>query len=331
MELTLENCLSIAGAVIDGEPPGLKTLLAVAETKDEDVFNLVAGADLIRNSFFKKQIHLCTICNAKSGRCSEDCSFCSQSGFHKSAIDIYPLLSREKLISIPASLEGTPVNRFSYVTSGRGLPSDEVAMIADVVSGLGKTGLSFCASLGIILDQDFSVLKKAGLTRYHHNLETAQSHFGKICTTHSFEERVQTIQRAKKAGLEICSGGIFGIGETDNQVLELALELKALDVDAIPLNFLAPIAGTRLEGFSGLTPLRCLKIIALFRYVLPDKDIFICGGRQLNLKRLEPFMFHAGASGIMTGNYLTTQGAVLDADLELMREMLFSPRLKPEI
>jgi len=318
-----EHYLSIARGIINGDPLDLETLQNICRTKDEDVFKLLPGADLIRNFYREKKIHLCTICNAKSGKCSEDCGFCPQSAYHKTQIDNYRLLGKEKLIQIPKSLSQTPVNRYSIVTSGRGLSAGEVNQVARTFSSLEKTRLSYCASLGIIRDQDFDTLKKAGITRYHHNLETAESHFEKICTTHTFKDRVATIQRAQKAGLEICSGGIFGIGETDCQVLELALELKRLNVDAVPLNFLSPIPGTSMEGFSNLTPLKCLKIIALFRYVLPEKDILICGGRQLNLKQLVPYIFHAGASGIMTGNYLTTQGASLDDDLEMISQLGF--------
>jgi len=326
MKPSLKNMISIAEKIISSETPDLRTLASIAEIKDKDVFNLVAGADLIRNAFFKKEIHLCTICNGKSGRCSEDCSFCAQSKFHTSDIDVYPLLSKEKLMETPLHLYDTPVNRYSVVTSGKGLKSDEVIRLSLAFSSLDKSRLSYCASLGILEENDFKILKKAGVTRYHHNLETAESHFKNICTTHLFEDRVNTIKKAKKAGLEICSGGIFGIGETDDQVMELALELKRLDVDAVPLNFLSPVPETRMENFSDLTPLRCLKIIALFRYTLPDKDIFVCGGRQLNLKKLEPYMFHAGASGMMTGNYLTTKGARLDEDLKMIRQLHFKPR-----
>ncbi len=322
----ITNFTKLAEEIISGKTPDLKALTAIAETKDEDVFNLLAGADLIRNAFFKKEIHLCTICNGKSGQCSEDCSFCAQSKFHTSNIDVYPLLSKEKLMEIPLNLYDTPVNRYSVVTSGKGLKSDEVKRMSLAFSSLDKSELSYCASLGILEENDFKILKKAGVTRYHHNLETAESYFKNICTTHSFEDRVNTIKKAKKAGLEICSGGIFGIGETDDQVLELALELKRLNVDAVPLNFLTPVPGTRMEKFSDLTPLRCLKIIALFRFVIPDKDIFVCGGRQLNLKRLEPYMFHAGASGMMTGNYLTTKGADLNEDLEMISQLHFKPQ-----
>lgn len=323
MSLNSEHYLNIAREIIKGSFPDLRILQDICEMPDEDVFNLLPGADLVRNFHKGKKVHLCTICNAKSGKCTEDCGFCPQSASHQTQIDNYGLLEKEKLTRIPKSLFDTPVNRYSVVTSGRGLCADEVNQVARAFSSLGKTRLSYCASLGIIQDQDFDILKKAGITRYHHNLETAESHFENICTTHTFKDRVSTIKRAQKFGFEICSGGIFGIGETNNQVLELALELKRLNIDAVPLNFLSPIPGTPMEGLSSLTPLKCLKIIALFRYVLPEKDIFVCGGRQLNLKQLVPYMFHAGASGIMTGNYLTTQGATLDDDLEMIKQLGF--------
>ncbi|WP_022663907.1 biotin synthase BioB [Desulfospira joergensenii] len=323
MSLNTEDCLSIARGIITGSPPDLKTLHDICETPDDDVFNLLAGADLIRNFYQGKKINLCTICNAKSGKCSENCGFCPQSAFHQTQIENYGLLGKEELTQIPKRLSGSHVNRYSVVTSGRGLSSDEVDLVAQAFLSLEGKRLSYCASLGIIQDQDFDVLKNAGVTRYHHNLETAESHFKKICTTHTFKDRIDNIKRAQKAGFEICSGGIFGIGETNSQILELALELKRLDIDAVPLNFLSPIPGTPMEGLSKLTPLKCLKIIALFRYVLPEKDIIICGGRQLNLKQLVPFMFHAGANGIMTGNYLTTQGASLEDDIEMIIQLGF--------
>lgn len=327
MSLNTDHYLSIARGITTDSPPDLKTLHDICETSDEDVFNLLPGADLIRNFHKGKKIHLCTICNAKSGKCSEDCRFCPQSALHQTQIENYGLLGKEELTQIPESLTDAPVNRYSVVTSGRGLSSDEVDLVAQAFSSLEKKRLSYCTSLGIIQDRDFNILKKAGVTRYHHNLETAESYFEKTCTTHTFKNRVDTIKRAQKAGFEICSGGIFGIGETNRQVLELALELKRLDVDAVPLNFLSSIPGTRMEGPSNLTPLKCLKIIALFRYVLPEKDIFICGGRQLNLKQLVPYIFHAGASGIMTGNYLTTKGAGLKDDLEMITQLGFEPRI----
>lgn len=186
-------------------------------------------------------------------------------------------------------------------------------------------GVDLCASLGILDDDALKKLAAAGVSRYHHNLETARTHFSSICTTHTFDQRIETLAKAKKAGMSVCSGGIFGMGETDKQILELAMELKTLNVDAVPLNFLSPIPGTPLETADLLTPLRCLKIIALFRYVLPDKQILICGGREANLGILQPMIFFAGASGIMTGNYLTTQGPSLENDLDMLDQLGLVP------
>ncbi len=325
--MSSEQYLNLAKKIITGFTPDIDVFKTIARLEDDSIFHLFAGADLIRHTYFKNRIHLCTICNGKSGKCSEDCKFCSQSKFHDATIDTYPLLEKEKLQQGALELMDSPVNRYSVVTSGKRLTTDEVIDVAQAFSELESEDLSYCVSLGILGEADLKLLKESGVTRYHHNLETARSHFDDICTTHSFEDRVNTIKLAKAAGMSICSGGIFGIGETDDQVLELALELKALDVDAIPLNFLTPIPGTGLEGKTELTPLRCLKIISLFRYVLPDKDIFICGGRQLNLKMLHPYIFHAGASGIMTGNYLTTDGQGLNDDLEMIQQLGFKTDL----
>jgi biotin synthase len=220
----------------------------------------------------------------------------------------------------------TPISRYSVVTSGKRLPREELMAVAGALAELDQTRISTCASLGILESEDFQVLKKAGLTRYHHNLETAESHFKRMCTTHTYGERVDTILAARAEGLSLCVGGVFGIGETDEQVLELALALRNLDVDAVPVNFLVPIKGTAAESYSRLTPLRCLKIISLFRYVLPDKDLIICGGREANLKDLHPLIFYAGASGIMTQDYLTTAGRALKDDVDMIDQLGFFTR-----
>jgi biotin synthase len=169
---------------------------------------------------------------------------------------------------------------------------------------------------------------EAGITRYHHNLETCKSYFPQVCTTHTYDERVKTLIAAKKAGLSICAGGIFGIGETDDHIFELALALRELDIDSVPINFLVPVKGTPFSHLNNLTPLRCLKIIAFFRYFLPSKEIIICGGRENNLGELHTMVFFAGASGIMTGNYLTTKGRTLQKDLRMIDQLGFSTREK---
>jgi len=318
--------MDIAGRVISGRDLDQGTYTALARTPLEDLFSLMAGADIIRQAFFQNTVHLCTICNGKSGRCSENCSFCSQSGYATADIDVYPLLPESELQKGAVAAMTSGVHRYSIVTSGRGLSDPEVQQIADAIAGLQPAPLSFCVSLGILGPDAFKTLKAAGVTRYHHNLETSRSHFPNICTTHSFQDRVDTIKAAQKAGLSVCAGGLFGIGETMEQVLEMALELKTLDVDAVPVNFLTPISGTSLAGQKNLTPLRCLKIISLIRYVLPQKDILVCGGRMGNLKLLHPMIFFAGASGLMTGRYLTTDGNQLEEDLEMIQQVGFEIR-----
>ena len=322
------SLLAAAEDILSGSPPDQGKYEEMADIPDKDAHLLFPGADLIRESHFGRSVHLCTICNGKSGRCSENCSFCAQSAHARTDARIYPLMEMEEMQKRGIEASKTPIHRYSIVTSGRGLPSKEVERVAGALGPLVHEGIDTCASLGILKESDLDILKRAGVTRYHHNLETSKSHFDGVCTTHTYEERVETIRAAKNAGLSLCAGGIFGIGETDRQVLELALTLKALDVDSVPVNFLVPVKGTSAEGMRYLTPLRCLKIISLFRYVLPDKEIIVCGGRKTGLKDLHPLVFYAGASGIMTGDYLTTSGRALEEDLEMLEQIGFVPREK---
>nr|WP_320192393.1 biotin synthase BioB [uncultured Desulfobacter sp.] len=326
MKYTIESYIDIAKNIIDGQRPENNVYHHLALTEDKDVFKLMAGADLIRNSFFKREIHLCSIYNGKSGMCSEDCRFCAQSKFHASDIEIYPLMPKAELQKGAYELMDTQVHRYSIVTTGKGLPDNEVRRVGDALGELSSKKLSYCVSLGILNDAPMDYLKACGVGRYHHNLETCRSHFDSVCTSHTYDDRINTIKRAKRAGLSVCSGGIFGVGESMAQVLELAFELNALKVDAVPINFLTPMPGTCFEGKNNLTPMKCLKIISIMRYVLPDTDIIICGGRILNLKKLHSLIFQAGANGIMTGNYLTTKGNQLQEDLNMIHQLGFEPK-----
>ncbi|MBW2369033.1 MAG: biotin synthase BioB [Deltaproteobacteria bacterium] len=318
--------IELAQQIVDGNTPSNDVFAAMAQFPDRDAFQMLAGADLIREHFFGKTIHLCTICNGKSGRCSEDCRFCAQSAHFETDAPQYPLMDHDTLVECGALASGTPINRYSIVTTGRGLPDGEVAHIAAALKKGAESGIHTCASLGILEEGALSVLKDAGVDRYHHNLETCESHFPATCSTHDYQDRVETIRHAKKLDMSVCAGGIFGIGESREQVLELALALRELGVDAVPLNFLVPIKGTPLAQGAKLTPMQCLKIIALYRFVLPDKEIIICGGREANLKELHPLVFYAGASGIMTGNYLTAAGRSLENDLEMIARLEFTIR-----
>ncbi len=311
---------NLACAVASGHLPTQDELDRLLSLPYTQVTSLFPGADMLRAKHFGKKISLCAITSAKSGKCSEDCAFCAQSAHHRTG-DGYPLRNWMELAETGKSIAGRTIKRFSMVTSGRSASFDEIQEIVRAIRELDGHNVLTCASLGILKAGDFDRLKKAGLKRYHHNLETAPGFFPNICTTHNIADRIRTVQAAKKAGLSVCSGGVFGIGETDVQVVELARTLRDLDVDAVPVNFLVPVPGTTLENLPGVTPLRCLKIISLMRYIIPDREIIICGGRMENLHELHPFVFMAGASGIMTGNYLTRQGRTLDEDTRLIKDL----------
>jgi len=302
-------------------------ILAIAE--QADIMLLLAHANLVRQHFHGDAIDLCAIVNAKSGRCSEDCAFCAQSAHFKTAVQEYPLLSTEKIIAAAENSLHSSTHRFSIVTSGRGVSAAEdfESICATVGQLAAMPAMAPCASLGILSGEQFARLKQAGLKRYHHNLETAESFYGSICTTHPFSQRAAAVRAAREAGLEVCSGGILGLGETPTQRVELALTLRELDVDSVPLNFLNPLAGTKLEHQPLLPPLEILKAIAMFRFVLPTKEIRVCGGREANLRTLQPLMYLAGANGAMTGNYLTTAGRDPAADIREILDLGLAPHL----
>jgi biotin synthase len=328
MNMTKKEYLLLAEDAINKKMPNDDVCKEILQTPDSGIIGLLNGADLIRSRFFGNEIHLCTICNGKSGRCSEDCRFCSQSAFYHTDAPSYPIMGKDDLVKGGLHASNTPINRYSIVTTGKGLPGREVKEIADAMAELDDKKIRKCASLGVLDREALMALKAAGITRYHHNLETSRSYFPEVCTTHTYDERIETIIEAKRLGMEICSGGIFGIGETDDQIIEFARTLRELDVGSVPVNFLIPIKGTPFESMHNLTPLRCLRIIAFFRYALPDKEILICGGREQNLGDLHSLVFFAGASGIMTGNYLTREGRTLEKDLDMLRALGLKPRNK---
>lgn len=320
--------VSLAEEIIDGKTHDNHIYRDILSVPDNDMPGVIHGAQIIRDFYFGREIHLCMICNGKSGRCSEDCKFCSQSAFYRTFAPNYPLMDKNGLQRGGIYACATPINNYSIVTTGKGLPSREVKAVAEAMAGLDGGKIKRCVSLGILEREDLDLLKKAGINRYHHNLEACEGYFPQLCSTHAYQERVNTILSAQAAGLEICSGGIFGIGETAQHILELAISLRALHVDSIPINFLVPIKGTPFGQMNNLTPQRCLKIIAFFRYFLPGKEIIICGGRMQNLGESHEMIFSAGASGIMTGNYLTTEGRSLDDDLTMIEKLGFSTRCK---
>ncbi|MCX7770806.1 MAG: biotin synthase BioB [Proteobacteria bacterium] len=285
-------------------------------------FLLMGLASEIREYFKGKKINLCGIVNAKSGRCGEDCKFCAQSVYHKTGVQTYPLLTADEIIEKAKEAKDSGAHMFGIVTSGTKISSEkEWNIIYEAVEGINKLGIKACASLGLLDEERAYELKRRGLYRYHHNLETSESFFPNICTTHEYREDIVTVLNAKKAGLSTCCGGIIGLGERIEHRIELAMTLRDLDVDSVPINILNPIKGTPLENLPPLTPIEILVTISIFRFLLPDKDIKLCGGKEKNLRQLLPLGIVAGCNSLMTGNYLTTTGRDTLLDLEMIKDL----------
>lgn len=294
----------------------------LAALSESETIDLIVSAHKIRAKFKQDRVFACSILNAKSGFCSENCAFCAQSAHHSAPIKTYPLLSEEELVDNALCMREAGATHYSMVTSGYMLNDQEMARICRAATAIRKkTDLKICASLGELTESMAKQLKNSGVTTYHHNLETARSYFDQVCTSHDYDEDVATVQIAQSAGLRTCCGGILGLGETWEQRVELAFTLKELDVDSIPLNFLNPIPGTRMENRPLLSPMEALKCIALFRFIHPRKDITICGGREATLGDYQSWIFMAGANGLMLGNYLTTSGRNAAADIQMIMEM----------
>ena len=287
----------------------------------EDIYDVLYFANKIRRKFKDNRIKTCAIVNSKSGLCSEDCKFCSQSTRYNTNVKTYPLLPSDEILKKAGEAKELKANGFSIVTSGRSISLKELNRICGDIENLKKYDFYSCASLGELTAEKAKKLKSAGLIRYHHNLETSENFFKNVCSTHTYSDRMKTVKIAKENGLEVCCGGIFGIGESWQDRIDLAFEIRKLDVDSIPLNFLNPRPGTPLENTSNLTPLTCLRIIAIFRFILPDKDIGICGGREINLRDLQSWMFYAGANSTMVGNYLTTSGRPAKKNIQMFSDL----------
>ncbi|HAR63299.1 MAG: biotin synthase BioB [Candidatus Margulisiibacteriota bacterium] len=312
--------LSLADKVINGYQISLEEAELLINCSDAEVFLLTSAANKIKSHFFGNKVKLCSLVNAKSGSCSENCSFCAQSAHFNTDVAEFPLVSQSEIISEAERAAKHGATCFSVVTSGRGAADkNDFDAITNGIKGVTENvSLKSCASLGILTKAQLLALKAAGLKRFHHNLETARSFFPAICTTHEYEDRVQTVKDAKEIGLEVCSGGIFGLGETSFQRIELAFTLRELNVDSVPINILHPIPGTKAADAPSLKPLEALKLIAAYRFVFPRIDVGVLGGRESRMGDLQSFVLVSGANVILLGNYLTTQGRPAQKDLEMI-------------
>ena len=276
---------------------------------------------MIQQKFFGNRVDLCTIINGKSGRCSENCKYCAQSARHNTGVDEYDFLPTEKILEVALTDERAGVNRFSIVTSGRTLDGKNFERAIETYKILReKLKIELCASHGLLTYEQLQRLKAAGVKRYHHNLETSRRYFPQICTSHTFDDRIKTIELARAVGLEVCSGGIIGMGETWQDRIDLAFELAALEIKSIPINILNPIKGTPLENLPTLKPEEILRTVAIFRYINPTAHIRLAAGRKFLPDNGASAFLH-GASAAITGNMLTTSNTNISSDMKLLGEL----------
>ena len=284
------------------------------------------AANDLRTRFCGNSFDLCTIINGKSGSCSEDCKYCAQSARYCTDIHEYPLLDIDTVLKEAVCNEMKGVLRFSIVTSGRDLNDQEIDLLSEIYSTLRKNcGISLCASHGLLTFEQLKKLKASGVSRYHNNLETSRRYFPEICTTHSYEDKIRTIKDAVKAGLDVCSGGIMGLGESVEDRIDMAIELRNLGIRSVPINLLNPIKGTPTEGFPPITAGEAERIVATFRFILPDASIRMAGGRSL-LRDNGKSLFLSGANAAITGDMLTTCGTGISEDIEMLKGLGFEVR-----
>ena len=290
---------------------------------DADLQALCDGADRIRKELCGEHVDLCSIINGKSGKCPENCRFCAQSAHNHTGIEEYGFLTEEEILRECRYNDSKGVHRFAIVTAGRSLEGRDFENALGAFRRMNEEcGISLCASLGLLTDEQFSRLYESGVRRYHCNIETSRRNFPNICTSHTFDDKLACIARAKSHGFQVCSGGIIGLGETMEDRLSMALTLAELGVDSVPINALMPIKGTPLEGNAPLTEADILRTIAMFRYICPTAHIRLAAGRAL-MENSGERAFRSGANAAITGDMLTTSGSSISSDMELLRRMGF--------
>ncbi|MGG1674835.1 biotin synthase BioB [Neobacillus sp. NRS-1170] len=322
--------VKLARRVIEGYSLTKEEAKEILEANDDEVLALVHAAYEIRRHFYGKKVKLNLIINAKSGLCPEDCGYCSQSIKAKTEIDRYTLISKQTIVEGAKEAKKNKIGTYCIVMSGRRPTNNEVDTVITAVEQIKQEveQIKICACLGLVTEDQAVKLKAAGVDRFNHNINTSANHHSNITTTHDYDDRVHTIENLKKAGISPCSGVICGMGETDDDIVEMAFALKELDADSIPVNFLHPIKGTKLEDLDDLTPMRCLKILALFRFVNPTKEIRISGGREYNLRSLQNLGLFI-ANSIFVGDYLTTDGQAAKEDYQLIKDLGFEIEENP--
>jgi biotin synthase len=314
---------ALADRALDGGPATAAEALAVLSSSDHELLDVLAAAFRVRAHHHGRDVRLHVLRNAKSGLCPEDCAFCSQSVVHHTGVERYRLQPVEDLVAGAHEAHRMGAVKYCMVTATRGPSDRELDVICEAVRRIkAEVPINICTSLGILKDGQAERLAAAGVDRFNHNLESSRRFFPAICSTHSFDDRVATVRRVRAAGMEACCGGIMGMGESPEDRVGLALELRALEVESIPVNFLDPRPGTPLAGAPRLSPADCLRALAMMRFVNPSRDIRVAGGREVNLRHLQPLALYPANSMFVNG-YLTTPGAGWEADVRMIEDLGF--------
>jgi biotin synthase len=310
---------SLTGKVLGGEALTREESLSLVDAEGAEAFELFASASRVRERFRPPAVDLCSIVSAKTGLCSEDCSYCAQSKISRARVETHGLVGLDHVAERARAARAWGARRFCIVTSGRAPSKEELGRIARMVSAVRREGLLPCATLGLLGEGELRTLREAGLHRFHHNLETSRRFFPEVCRSHGYDDKLRTIGAVKKVGLSLCSGGIFGLGEEWEDRVDMALALRDIGADSVPINFLVPVEGTPLAGAEPLAPLEALRVISLYRMLLPDREIRVAGGRLQTLGELNSFVIMAGADGLLTGDCLTVSGRSAEDDLRMIR------------
>lgn len=316
---------ALANRILDGgEGITRAEALAVLESADEELLDVLQASYLIRKNFFGKKVSLHVLKNAKSGVCPEDCSFCSQSKSSSADVEEYDMQSADEIVAGAQDAANMQALRYCVVTSSRAPSENELKVITEAAARIKRDypHLELCASMGFLTEEKARRLKESGVDRFNHNLETSANFYPSICSTHQYEDRVETARTVKKVGLDLCCGGLIGMGETLEDRVDLALALKDLKADSAPINFLDPREGTRLEGSARVTPNDCLRTLAMFRFVLTYAEVRIAGGRETCLRNLQPLSLYP-ANSMFTNGYLTTGGQNFEADRRMIEDAGF--------
>jgi biotin synthase len=316
---------AITEKALNNEPLDRDAALAVLASGDDELMDVVAAAFKVRLKYFGRRVKLNYLVNIKSGLCPEDCFYCSQRAGSAADVLKYTWLKPEEVLASAEAGVAGGARRVCMVASGRGPNDREIAKVAGMISDFkaGHPEVEVCACLGLLSDGQAEVLKQAGTTAYNHNLNTAEDHYADICSTHTFADRASTVEKAKSAGLSPCSGLIAGMGESDEDLVSVAFALRELEPDSVPVNFLIPFDGTPLERRWELTPQRCLRILAMVRFVCPSAEVRLAGGREIHLRSLQPLALHI-VNSIFLGDYLTSEGQAGAKDLDMIADAGFT-------